>query len=465
VQFYALSCVAHSPICDAYDIEGFPTILGFPLLRLEDRSKLDSDADAVYQYHDSPIRLNPHGLSDMTPDLLSDNLEFSVTRVSSSPLDNNNNKKLQNFASEEEREEWEAKFESFAADAITRIQSRMEYPKHLTDTYMDAALSFVFALEEGVRYQHHHEGAGAGGGSKQQTTLSSENVAILDRFLDVLLWTAPSSWGFYNLIQDIQLEMSTIRRGRSHLKEVLHRHDSSSWGIVGIHNQEPRQFNSVRTTSWSEGCTHGNAGAGFTCGLWQLFHIITVGAAEQHEASLSSGHHDIASISTLAVADAIKDFVQSFFGCAVCRDNFVTAYNQCAFEVCQRLTSDVIPATISDARELPLWLWEMHNAVNTRLVQEDSFENEWRNASQIELDLAVFPNPRMCPQCRKERSPTTLKMLLDAEKQERNRVAASATGLSTSTGDLLGPFGHIEKATDIQWDTNAVFTFLRNYYW
>lgn len=36
------------------------------------------------------------------------------------------------------------------------------------------------------------------------------------------------------------------------------------------------QFSQNRTKEWSASCTKGHAGTGYTCGLWKLFHIMSV---------------------------------------------------------------------------------------------------------------------------------------------------------------------------------------------
>ena len=72
---------------------------------------------------------------------------------------------------------------------------------------------------------------------------------------------------------------------------------------------------------WSKACTHSQPAKGFTCGLWNLFHILTIGASKkEHE---TYGFHRGLLVSQHHVAETIKNFIAYFFSCDVCRTNFL----------------------------------------------------------------------------------------------------------------------------------------------
>ena len=84
---------------------------------------------------------------------------------------------------------------------------------------------------------------------------------------------------------------------------------------------------------------------GYPCSLWQLFHSLTVGAMlrdpdDPHSPELVSG--------------AIKSYVQEYFTCRHCADNFANETNH---------------LTIFEGRKdrAVIWLWAIHNLVNARL--------------------------------------------------------------------------------------------------
>jgi len=134
---------------------------------------------------------------------------------------------------------------------------------------------------------------------------------------------------------------------------------------------------------------------GYTCGLWQLFHIITVGVVEWNLMIQSDDGSRI--VDTASSALTIRNFVEHFFGCDVCRLNFVNAYDSCFLNRCHRLIPD---ETLESWIQLPVWLWEMHNAVNVRLLKE-KYEREYHGRiPTLEEEHAVqWPSRKECPRC------------------------------------------------------------------
>lgn len=87
---------------------------------------------------------------------------------------------------------------------------------------------------------------------------------------------------------------------------------------------------------------------GFPCSLWVLFHFLTVQAnrySEAHPQEPADGQE---------VLQAMRSYVQSFFGCRDCANHF----EQMAAGSMHKVTSP------SNA---VLWLWTSHNRVNARL--------------------------------------------------------------------------------------------------
>ena len=95
---------------------------------------------------------------------------------------------------------------------------------------------------------------------------------------------------------------------------------------------------------WSTACTHSQPAKGFTCGLWNLFHILTIGASKKdhelygfHRGFLVSQHH---------VAETIKNFIAYFFSCDVCRTNFLVSFSpEIAVARPQTSYDEVLPRT------------------------------------------------------------------------------------------------------------------------
>lgn len=101
----------------------------------------------------------------------------------------------------------------------------------------------------------------------------------------------------------------------------------------------------------------------FTCGLWTLFHSMTVNV-----------RYKGCKLRPSQVAIAIRSFVEHFFGCEECADHFLEANPPDVMSTLQDMDHDGGAASI-------LWLWEMHNAVNDR------------------TEKALWPTSRVCKTC------------------------------------------------------------------
>jgi hypothetical protein len=74
-------------------------------------------------------------------------------------------------------------------------------------------------------------------------------------------------------------------------------------------------------------------------------------------------------------------------------------YDNCGRDHCTRLKSEINmgPKDGSD-KELAMWLWEVHNDVNARLMKEAALRQN-RNVTHEETLASMFPTKKMCPDC------------------------------------------------------------------
>ena len=107
----------------------------------------------------------------------------------------------------------------------------------------------------------------------------------------------------------------------------------------------------------------------YPCGLWQLFHAITVASTD------SSAVSDLQQISR---------FVALFFLCIPCQEHFA--------EAVKTMESQVV-----DRRSAILWLWRTHNSVSVRLAADTAEKS-------AVVETALYPTVATCPSCRE---PTT----------------------------------------------------------
>ncbi|XP_008303585.1 sulfhydryl oxidase 1, partial [Stegastes partitus] len=104
----------------------------------------------------------------------------------------------------------------------------------------------------------------------------------------------------------------------------------------------------------------------YPCGVWTLFHVLTVQAN-------STGGSD-----PLEVLSAMRSYVRNFFGCRQCAEHFENMAMESLNEV-NSLSSAV------------LWLWSRHNRVNNRLAGALSEDPQFPKIQ--------WPSPEMCSAC------------------------------------------------------------------
>jgi thiol-disulfide isomerase/thioredoxin len=227
----------------------------------------------------------------------------------------------------------------------------------------DIHLSFDFAMRDGV--------------FSSDEPLSEKAAKALKDWLKLLQKTLPPTW-------EIQAVLEQLIRDHSYITK----HEAYMYGILD-------QF-TPPSPVWSLACSKGDPDAGYTCGLWELFHAMTVGVVEYNTLN-----HELKRISPDDAAHTLRDYIEHFFKCTECRNNFLTMYDSCAHDRCTRLESDakgVVSEKQTSWAQLALWLFEAHNGVNVRLVKERAERDKRTATKQDELD-ALWPSKRECLAC------------------------------------------------------------------
>ena len=157
------------------------------------------------------------------------------------------------------------------------------------------------------------------------------------------------------------------------LKQLHSDDDASTFLPVPYsHKSDETSSGSAKESMWT-GC-RGSVRhlRGYTCGVWQMFHLLTVhqwlhptGIKERSKRSAIAQRAEPAAGSATGTADspeeaqrvlrAMKAFVTQFFGCRDCAKNFQKECHDMEGHVLTRMGS-------------VLWLWSTHNSVNKRLA-------------------------------------------------------------------------------------------------
>lgn len=220
--------------------------------------------------------------------------------------------------------------------------------------------------------------------------LSPPQIIAFRNYLELLSVSLPPEWRLHKLISDLRRNFVKVGQSRKALYEILEKY--------------PIQV------GWSKDCLSG----GFSCGFWKLLHTATVGLAE-HRGGLNLIDSQLIIPSTktfspMEAADTIRDYIDHFFTCGPCRDEFIKNYDYCDNNRrCDRLTDGLQTATIADWKELATWLWEVHNEVSVRLVNtrakkmHDGLPTKKEVVVPVADEIkALWPQYNDCVRCLKE---------------------------------------------------------------
>jgi Erv1 / Alr family/Thioredoxin len=236
------------------------------------------------------------------------------------------------------------------------------YRRTREDLKADIHLSFDYAMRNEIY--------------TSSDALTTEQRRVLRDWLELLVRTLPATWPLSKLIQELIDNFVYVAQSEDYLVAVLDEYKTP-------------------TEEWSLSCSHGAADEGYTCGLWELFHAMTVGLVDHNRAVFDPEQILV----TEAAARTLRDYVDNFFGCEVCRKHFVAMFDSCSHERCFRL-SDYAIEDENEWIELPLWLSRVHNAVNVRLRQEKAARAQPEATLAPDELLAVqWPPRRECGAC------------------------------------------------------------------
>lgn len=240
------------------------------------------------------------------------------------------------------------------------IQGKISHPRSKRDTFHDAIMSFDFSMRN--LFTTHGP-------------LSDAAAESLHQWLFLLRKAIPRQLvEIHRVIDGILDDFNVAIKNEENMLAIL--------------NRFPRPENN----EWSRSCTKGQSGMGYTCGLWELFHIVSIGITEWN--SNTRGDRSIG-ITAEDAGKVLRDFIDNFFQCDECRTNFLKAYDSCELDRCNRLKSIFISKVWN---EFPLWLFEMHNAVNLRLMREQAVE-EKKVVTEEDERKARWPSVLECPGC------------------------------------------------------------------
>lgn len=209
---------------------------------------------------------------------------------------------------------------------------------------------FQVDLETALRYSLRHE-------VSTVKTISGEKLEALRAYLKILAKYFP--FGKYGKRFLNELESIVVSRNALDGAEIAQKLNTAEQENQKVFSS-PKQWLSCRGSSPEK--------RGYPCGLWKMFHYLTVNAAEDSNAKPRD------------VLDAMLGYVKNFFGCADCSRHF------------QEMAVDKDLNGVSSLDSSILWLWMAHNTVNKRLAGDATEDPEYPKVQ--------FPSIERCLACR-----------------------------------------------------------------
>ncbi|XP_076748622.1 sulfhydryl oxidase 2 [Xylocopa sonorina] len=209
-------------------------------------------------------------------------------------------------------------------------------------------------LENALRYSISHE-------IPLHKVINNEKMDALKKYLDVLAEYFPLRHGniFLETVRDIIKKRSNISG-----EEFSQLVKSVEEEMSPIYSGPPQWI----------GCKGSKERyRGYPCGLWTMFHMLTVNFAIINK----DAEHE-----PRKILDTMYGYIQHFFGCADCSQHFV------------QMASKNEMSDVSNVDDSILWLWAAHNEVNARLAGDDTEDPDHKKIQ--------YPAVEHCPTCRYE---------------------------------------------------------------
>lgn len=211
---------------------------------------------------------------------------------------------------------------------------------------------FQMDLETALRYSLKHEIA-------TTRIIEGEKLEVLQNYLRVLRKYFPFG-------QKGQLFLSELLMAVSDVNSV--QGDTIALIVARAEQDSAEVFSSPQQWLACRGSVPGKRG--YPCGLWKLFHYLTVNSAEQNNRKANA----------LEILDVMFGYIKNYFGCSDCSQHF------------QEMAVRREMRNISSLDSSVIWLWMAHNEVNKRLSGDQTEDPEYPKYQ--------FPSKEHCPSCR-----------------------------------------------------------------
>jgi len=186
-----------------------------------------------------------------------------------------------------------------------------------------------------------------------RNTFTSDQDAAFHQYLNILHQFYYKQSDVFELISKLKDMVDDERSFPANLSDMLEQKSADTWDWVGCQGSRAKY-------------------GGYTCGLWSLWHYLTV-------AQLEAGSGD-----PRDVLRSMVSYVREFFGCRECSEHFLEMV----------ANGSNIETEVTSYEDAVLYLWNRHNDVTKRLIDSDD-----DNTDDPLFPRHVFPSKAFCPSC------------------------------------------------------------------
>ena len=206
------------------------------------------------------------------------------------------------------------------------------------------SLEFIRPSEKAIVYAVSHEVAQHSAITGVGLVALQQLVTVLDKYFPAriemaLLLRELRSWVFRHQVRSLNPALCCDDYWHCCRQDTIRGEDLSAWF------QSYRTRHSFHVSDTWLGCRGSeDRYGGYPCGLWSVWHVLTVGQAEAGAGEAGE------------VLAAMKMYIQEFFGCRECARHFDQAIEG----------GKLIENEVKSHEDAVLLLWLVHNKVNIR---------------------------------------------------------------------------------------------------
>lgn len=263
--------------------------------------------------------------------------------------------------------------------------------------YNDITLAFINGLKSGLY-------------DDLEKPLSTERKQLLLDWCDLLSATLPPEFGLHRIINLLRSNWIHISSSRRNLMSIL------SVSLPAEKDYSDECTKPTKKRLFGSGSNSKSPTRGSTCAFWRLLHTLSVGLAERKGGTDASTDDEVLRdvdaalgvvggkhrrnhrpFSPKEAAEIIRNVVDTFFTCEVCRKNFIEQYDSCQYGRCEKLKDTTEGLTEDDWREMSLWLWQYHNGVTSTVSRKTAENTDAKAVSNAQL---TWPSVKDCSSCK-----------------------------------------------------------------